>query len=130
MGRCVICKEIFKGRSDKKFCSVGCKNNYHAKLQKASDDYTTRIDKLLHRNHKILMVIMGKSTQQKKVSRAELVKVNFNFDYVTGYYQNSQNKIYHYVYDFAWMAFSSQEILIVRNQKSLLASEAPALDKG
>ena len=57
---------------------------------------------------------MGKNLKQKKVKREILDKKKFNFHYVTGYYLNSKNKMYNYVYDFAWMIFSDREILIVR----------------
>ncbi len=117
MGRCVICKTIFKGRADKKFCSVSCKNTFHLKLAKASENYTHKVDKILHRNHRILMVLMGKSLLQLKISRVDLVKKNFNFDFITGFYLNSQGKTYHYVYEFAWMEFSTQEIMVVRTAR-------------
>ena len=33
---------------------------------------------------------------------------------------DKQGKPYHYVYDFGWMAFSDQEILIVRKKEKTL----------
>ena len=38
--------------------------------------------------------------------------------YITHYYKNSQGKTYNYVYDFAWMEFSDNEILIVRKRNA------------
>ncbi|MEM7371786.1 MAG: hypothetical protein AAF587_24435 [Bacteroidota bacterium] len=43
-------------------------------------------------------------------------KKKFNFNYYTGSYVNSCGKQYYYVYDFAWMEFSDQEVLIFKRQ--------------
>lgn len=103
-----------KGRSDKLFCSIGCKNEYHIKLRQVTKIATENIDRILHRNRSILLEILGKNLKQKKVNRKLLDAKKFNFHYVTGYYANSKNKIYNYVYDFAWMTFSNREVLIIR----------------
>lgn len=114
MEKCLICKVPVKGRTDKKFCSITCKNSYHLRLRKANEAVTTKVDQLLHRNREILLESLGKEGKQKILSKIELEKRGFRFRYITGYYVNSQGKQYHYVYDFAWMEFSTQEVLIVR----------------
>ncbi|MEM7375005.1 MAG: hypothetical protein AAF587_40805 [Bacteroidota bacterium] len=111
---CPICKSPVIGRSDKIFCSIACKNNYHVRLRRATAKAVRETDKILHRNRSILLELMGKNKSQKKLPRLTLDKKKFNFNYYTGSYVNSRNKRYHYVYDFAWMEFSDQEILIVR----------------
>ena len=72
------------------------------------------MDKILHRNRSILLEIMGKNAVQMKVNRAILDKKNFKYDYITGFYINSKNKMYHKVYDFTWMLFGDGEVLINR----------------
>jgi hypothetical protein len=111
---CRLCKEPVSGRSDKIFCSPTCKANYHIKLNKVTVDAAERIDKILHRNRSILLEIMGKISKQKKVTRAILDSKKFHFGYITHYHTNVQNKLVHYVYDFSWMIFSDQEVLIKR----------------
>jgi len=111
---CKMCKSPIRGRSDKLFCTIGCKNEYHIKLRKVTSAATQSIDRILHRNRSILLEVLGKNLSQKKVERETLDKKKFNFHYVTGYYLNSKNKMYNYVYDFAWMIFSNQEILVIR----------------
>lgn len=105
-----------RGRSDKIFCSLGCKNEYHVKLRQVTTKATLAIDTILHRNHSILLEVMGKNSTQKKIARGILDKKKFNFQYVTGYYFNSKGKIYNYIYEFAWMIFSDKEVLIVRKR--------------
>ncbi len=115
---CKICGLPIKGRADKIFCSSTCKNAYHVGLRKATSEAVQQTDKILHRNRSILIEIMDGNTTQRKVNRSELDKKKFNYKYITGYSVNSRGKTYHHVYDFSWMEFSNQEILIVkRNQK-------------
>lgn len=111
---CKLCKTPFKGRADKIFCSLACKNEYHVRLRRATAKVVRSTDKILHRNRSILLEILGKNRKQKKVDRLILDKKKFNFKYSTGYHINSQNKMYNLVYDFAWMEFANGEILIIR----------------
>lgn len=113
---CRLCKSPFQGRSDKIFCSAGCKASYHIKLKKVTEAAAYRIDKILHRNRSILLEIMGKNNVQKKIARVILDSKKFNYNYITHYHINSHNKMVHYVYDFSWMIFSDQEVLIRRTK--------------
>ena len=114
MNKCKICSKEIIGRGDKKFCSVKCKNYYHTNLRRVSNVAVAEINKILHRNRSILLEIMGKNSVQKKVERIVLDKKKFNFKYHTHFHQNSRGKTYFYVYDFAWMEFSDNDILITR----------------
>jgi len=111
---CRICKKIFTGREGKLYCSLKCKNEYNAKLRRVTKQATGHIDDILHRNRSILLEILGKANRQKKVQRLILDKKKFNYKYVTQYHLNSRGKMVNYIYDFSWMEFSDQEILIKR----------------
>lgn len=111
---CRLCKAPFSGRADKIFCTIACKNEYHVRLRRATAFTVRETDKILHRNRSILLEIMGKNKTQKKVNRLILEKKKFRFHYFTGSYTNSRGKTYYYVYDFAWMTFSDQEVLITK----------------
>lgn len=115
--KCKICKKVIKGRKDKTFCSIKCKNHYHVNLRRVTNTTAKEIDKILHRNRSILLEILGKNNFQKKVKRLTLAKKQFNFKYITHFNINKQKKVYHHIYDFAWMEFSDDEILIVRRKK-------------
>ena len=111
---CILCKNKFTGRADKKFCSVACKNDYHVRLRRVTTLATKSIDEILHRNRSILLEILGKRNKKIKMDRFELEKKKFNFNYMTGYSINKEGKTYHHVYDFSYMTFSDNSILIVR----------------
>jgi len=111
---CKICKKILRGRTDKIFCSVGCKNYYHTHLRKASNRAAQQIDEYLKRNHGILLEILGKNKTQIKTNRTLLEQKKFRFKYHTHFHINSSGKMYHYIYDIAWMEFSDDQILIIK----------------
>jgi hypothetical protein len=112
--KCKICNNELLGRSDKIFCSVQCKNYYHSNLRRSTDNAAKNIDAILHRNRSILLEIMGKNKGQTKVTRILLEKKKFRFKYHTHLHINKQGKTYFHVYDFAWMEFSDDSLLIVR----------------
>lgn len=107
-------KEIKFGRSDKVFCSIKCKNNYHKELRKKTNEIAITIDEILHRNRSILYEFLGDNRMQIKLSRALLAKKKFHFKYHTHFHINKQGKTYFWVYDYAWMEFSNDSVLIIR----------------
>ena len=115
--QCRLCQTPFRGRTDKVFCSLACKNEYHLRLRQATARAVRHTDIILHRNRSILLEILGKNKQRKKVDRLTLDRKKFNFHYLTGYYANASNKIYNLIYDFAWMEYASGEILVMRRKK-------------
>ncbi len=113
--KCLVCSKEMKGRSDKKFCSINCKNQFHRDLKEQTNSVVQEIDEILHRNYEICIKLM-KMEKNKKISfpRLTLEKMGFNFNYYTSTYVNSQKKQLHYVYDYAWMEFSSRDIMLYR----------------
>ncbi len=114
---CKICKKPIKGRSDKIFCSVDCKNYYHKQLRYASKQAAVEINGYLKRNYSILLELLGKNKSQIKVYRNVLEQKRFRFKYHTHFQINSHNKMFHYIYDLAWMEFSDDEVLIIKKRK-------------
>ena len=118
MKKCINCsKKKVIGRSDKLFCTVSCKSKYHRKLRNKTEVVTLTIDAILHRNRSILLEVLGEMNIKIKVARLLLEKKKFRFKYHTHFHINSRGKIYHHIYDLAWMTFSDDEILIVRRKK-------------
>ena len=113
---CKICSNKLRGRKDKLFCSVRCKNYYHVNLRRVTRITAVQIDRILHRNRSILLELLGKNRFQKKIPRLILANKNFKFNYLTHFHVNSKGKTYHYIYDFAWVSFSDDEVLILRKR--------------
>jgi len=109
---CPMCNSLIIGRLDKKFCAVKCKSEYFRRLAAHTDKATKRIDSILKRNRSILQEIMGKRLQQIRISTIVLEKKKFNFTYITKYTINKEGKEYRFVYDFSYMMFSDDTVLI------------------
>lgn len=116
---CLVCKARLSGRTDKKYCSDACKSWYHRALRANTDKATTKIDAILHRNRSILLEIIGKHNDKIKIPRLDLERRKFNFTYFTHLVMNKHGKEYRYVYDLAYMTFSSDEVLIIKGGKQL-----------
>lgn len=58
-------------------------------------------------------MLMG-SDAKITLDKMILTRAGFKWDYMTGIYWNKENKMYRIVYDFAWMDFSDQKVLVVR----------------
>jgi len=116
--KCKLCKKEFVGRTDKIFCTLECKSIYHTKLKAVTKHATKSVDKILHRNRSILLEVMGKNIHSKRIPRKVLDEKKFNYAFITSYHINSKDKFVNYVYDFSWMIFSDQEILIRRIRNS------------
>lgn len=111
---CISCGKTFIGRTDKKYCSQACKNTFNYQRRSNTKSATKTIDTILHKNREILEVIMGPKRKRMKISKTELTKMGFQSEYITGFYINSQDKMYRYVYDFAWMEFTGEKVMIVK----------------
>jgi hypothetical protein len=118
--KCKVCENIIIGRKGKIFCSLRCKNIYHLTLRAVTNEVAYPLDRILHRNRSILLEIMGPGLHKKKILRSELVKKHFQFRFMTHYDINSKGKMYHHIYDFSWMEFSDDEVLIIRQKKQWL----------
>ncbi len=114
---CIQCGLEFKGRADKRFCSILCKNQYNFQKRRGTKDEVKEIDGYLHRNREILSTLMGES-KKEMFEKIVLERAKFRFEYHTGIYLNKEGKTYHLVYDFAWMEFSNQSVLVVRKSSS------------
>ena len=119
MNQCIVCNKVIRGRNDKKFCSKDCNNKFHnGKRKNDLTDEVKSINKILLKNRRILQQLCEKEKKYKlKVSKLLLSHLGFNFSYITGIYYNRQGKMYHYVYDYAWMEFSTQDVMIIRKRK-------------
>jgi hypothetical protein len=109
--KCQVCGKEFHGRSDKKYCGLDCKNSLNNRLRSKQENIISQIDLILHRNHHILSLMMSASPAKKSlIPKLILSNSGFNITYFTGTYLNHQGKLYHYIYDFARMEFSNQEV--------------------
>jgi len=114
--QCLACGTSITGRSDKRFCSTACKNIHNNNLRKQTRTETQEIIDYLLRNREILVTIMGQSIKET-FDRLVLTRAGFRWEYHTSTYLNKEGKTYHLVFDYAWMEFSDQKVLVVRKKQ-------------
>ena len=114
---CIVCNKPLKGRKDKKYCSLDCKNSYHLNMRYKMRNVIRPVDRLLHRNLEILNELWQEAgTLKFIVAIHRLERKGFKFNYYTSSYQNLKGKYYFYVYNFKWMKFGDEQVMIVKRQ--------------
>ncbi len=106
MRKCLECQELFDGRSDKKFCSQGCKSSYHYKEMKQSEVYYNSIDKQLKTNRKLLKYYnkAGKAFIRKEI----IINKGFNPTYTTHHWTAQNGNKYLFCYEYGFMEVINQ----------------------
>src|SRR5436190_8867437 len=97
---CLSCGKTLKGRVDKKFCDDYCRNNYNNQ-QKAKGNhghYVRNINNALFKNRKILETILEAGEGTAKANKEKLLRLGFQFKYLTHNFKNKDGKLYHYCY--------------------------------
>ena len=117
---CLNCQRQIKGRSDKKFCNDYCRNSYN-NLQRSEGEslaYIKHINRLLHRNRRLLSELLHTSGQSiTRINREELSARGFSFQYFTHQFTTRQAKTYFYCYDLGYLQLDDGLILVVREQE-------------
>lgn len=80
---CPVCGKTFYGRSDKKFCSSKCKNEYHNEERYKTQRIKNRILGDLNSNYRILNELIESKTKEAEVG--DLSSIGFNPSIVTGF---------------------------------------------
>lgn len=113
--RCLECERIVFGRSDKKFCSDGCRAAYNNK-QNAVSLTIRQVNIILRKNRKILSVLNpdGKRTAH----RDDLLKRGFDFKYFTNIHRTKAGDEYRFCYDQGFLELQKGIVLLVKKFES------------
>lgn len=84
--RCLECgDEIGYGRTDRKFCSLSCKNRYNNRKNQDSRRTKLKVLNALNRNHEILDGLLKMGMTEMNIS--DLKHLGFDTDYMTSCYR-------------------------------------------
>jgi predicted nucleic acid-binding Zn ribbon protein len=114
---CQQCEKPIHGRPDKKFCDDSCRNTFNNQQNAISTNLIRTINHALKRNRNILSVLLPEGEKLARTTRDNLNKEGFNFRYFTHWHQNQKGNLYHYCYDFGYMALDKDRILIVKSKE-------------
>ncbi len=113
---CLSCGAVLHGRVDKKFCNDYCRNNYN-NLQKAKDnvgDLVKSTNKALLNNRKILEKLLKEGEEKASVNKDKLLRLGFQFKYLTHLYTTKAGKTYFYCYDYGYLPLDNDWFLVVK----------------
>ena len=97
MRTCLDCGETIRGRSDKKFCSDLCRNNFNNRLNRDEMNFIRNVQNILRRNRRILAELNpGKSV---KLHRDELISRGFNFTFHTHSFIAQDGTTHYFCFD-------------------------------
>jgi len=112
---CLNCKELIKGRSDKKFCGDHCRSNYNYKRTGVDHlNFVRSVNRTLRKNRRILKHL--NKNGKTKVPRKSLSDNGFNFSYHTSIYETTQRSRYFLCYDIAYLSLDDNEVLLVNKE--------------
>lgn len=108
---CVICDTPLFGRSDKRFCSVKCKNNYHAEIRRTTNAFAKDTFKQLLRNHRILSELIGPEKKDFEINLMSLKRKGFDPQSITGFKLRSAEIVFS-LFNFSWTFTAGQTIAV------------------
>lgn len=108
---CQECGDKIVGRSDKKFCSDGCRNAFNNKQNKDSSNVMRNVNNKLRKNYRILSEHNPEG--KTKITRLKLESAGFDFDYITQIVTYKNGSQYFYIYDKGYKFLDDDWVLIV-----------------
>ena len=97
---CPVCEKPITGRSDKRFCSIACKNTWH--FQQRRQHVVSQVNDALQRNRSIIEQLIPKHNSCETLSRKILENLGFQFEFFTGMEVSPDGKTYRIIYDYSW----------------------------
>lgn len=110
---CTQCGSSFLGRSNKKFCSLTCKNNFHNEHYREQNMVLTKLDKILHKNRAVLLDMY--TVHRSAPINIEVLKARgFHPNYHTHIFNSPIGDKYTMVYDVGYKTHFDNQIQIVQ----------------
>ena len=114
--KCRECGKPLIGRTDKKYCHEGCRNEFHNRKNRVFYSRLRRVNRLLLRNYRILLAHYGHANN---LSRMALTELGFRFELFTGMSVDSQGNTMRYVYDLGLKEISSGQFRIYKQEEGM-----------
>lgn len=115
--KCLDCGELIHGRTDKKFCSDQCRNNYNNRLNRDSNNFVRNVHGLLRKNRRILADLYGEG--KTRVHRDALFALGYNFSFFTHVIESSKGQRYHYCFEYGYCDIGNDFVELKQNSQYL-----------
>lgn len=107
---CLDCGDRIIGRVDKKFCSEQCRNNHNNKVRRQTNLQVERVNRILHRNRKILMLVHQEGFIETSLEL--LMARGFQADYQTQMFQDGNGTTYRFCYDYGYIQKETKLMIV------------------
>ena len=111
---CLNCKKPLIGRADKKFCDKQCRNEFNNIQYGSSNNYIRKVNRIIKKNRSILAELCPLD-KYVKVSKKQLTKEGFSFEYFTNTYTTKAEKTYHFCYEYGYLDLGDDYFALVYN---------------
>jgi len=112
---CLECNAKIKGRVDKRFCDDNCRSAFHNKHNRTQLLITREINAVLRRNRQILKDIFETNHSETIVSKQQLEKKGFSFEFLTHSKEKSKAEQAKYCYEFGYLELKEGQFKIYKN---------------
>ncbi len=112
---CLACGTKIIGRSDKKFCSDGCRNSYNNELNKDITNLIRNTNNALRKNYRVLCKLNPEG--KTKTTKNKLLNEGFRFDLFTSTYITKEGKTYFFVYDYGYLPLEKDYYVLVKQKR-------------
>jgi hypothetical protein len=113
--KCLDCGDIIKGRTDKKFCSDQCRNNYNNRINRDSNNFVRNVHGLLRKNRRILSDLYTEG--RIKVHKDALFALGYNFNFFTHVIETSDGRSYHYCFEYGYGEIENDFLELKQNSQ-------------
>jgi predicted nucleic acid-binding Zn ribbon protein len=114
--KCPECGSVITGRSDKRFCSDGCRNVLHNRERQQQVASIRSVNHILIRNRRILLAAVESSKQ--RVPLAYLRAKGFNFHFFTHQVKSASGETVTFCYDVGYRQESSNLLALLKEDES------------
>ena len=97
---CLDCGARLLGRSDKKFCSDQCRNNYNNRINRDQNNYVRNVHAQLRRNRKILSDLLDDG--HHRIHRDALIAQGYNFTFFTHLVETREGTRWSYCFEYGF----------------------------
>ncbi len=108
---CSNCGSKIAGRSDKKFCSEQCRNEYNNLLNKDVNNYVRNINNVLRKNRRILSQL--NPGEKTKMHKDKMLSSGFDFNYYTNTYTTKSGSTYYFCYEQGYLSIGNDYYALV-----------------
>lgn len=113
--RCLDCGDVIHGRTDKKFCSDQCRNNYNNRLNRDSNNFMRNVHGLLRKNRRILADLYNDG--RLKVHKDALFALGYNFSFFTHIIESSGGQKFQYCFEYGYSEIGDDFIELKQNSQ-------------